>query len=105
MTLPDLRHEPEAVLLDDVVALRVGCLIQRQLVAVARSTTPDVDANVPMEQIVRDVREQRLACVGGHLDGRAAVRVGDAHHALEPGAERRIRAAPASRVRTAFTFR
>jgi hypothetical protein len=51
------------------------------------------------------VREQRLACLGGHLDGRTAARVGDAHHALEPGAERRIRAAPASRARTAFTFR
>jgi hypothetical protein len=66
--LPDLRDEAEAVLLDDLVALRVGRLVQRQLVAVAASTASDVDADERTVRLRREVREEGLAGVGAHLD-------------------------------------
>lgn len=80
MTLPALRHEAEAVLLEDLVALRVDRLVQRQLVAVAASTAADVDPHeVVADRVPRDVREQRVARVGGHLEGGGGLRRGCVH--------------------------
>jgi hypothetical protein len=90
VTLPDLRHEAEAVLLDDLVALRVDRLVQRQLVAVAASTAPDVDPDVGAAPLPRQVGEQRVARVGGHLEAGPGLRGRGAHAGWEPRPARRV---------------